>query len=330
MNGADIKNVIEKLVPDKEMEHRISEKIVKKQHNKFPFKQIASIAASLVIVISLGILGNNFLTGTQKSTGSSNSNGLSSNSNSNGSTDGSSSLASVEGIFIPEIELPKDTNAILDMIGLIVYQGRVYTQTGTKISAESAEKLLGDKLGTTKGNISEWSKQKEYAVEFASSIGPSDVYSVKGYDKSFRIMTYEKIDGTIYAEFFECFNRIVVKTGADLFDKLKIENNIKAAKHEKFESWNNNQQQYKEITNLKALNSFVSELKNTIPYSQKSLSYLFQKEGEGNRKIVYITLNDGTEVQLILFKDGYIYYSSSHIFFKMENSAFNKLLNELK
>lgn len=310
MNKADIKNAIEKLVPDKEMEQRLLEKISQKQYNKFPLKRMASIAASLVIVVSLGILGHNL---TEKKT-----------------TTPPNTISSEDGINIPKIELPKNTNAKADMIGLIVYQGRIYTQTGTRINPESAEKLLGEKLGTTKGNIDEWSKQKDYAVEFASSIGKADVYSVKGYDKSFRIITYDKREGTIYAEFFECFNGITIRTGADVFDKLKIENNIKSAKQEKFESWNYNKQQYKELEKLQTLNSFVNELKNTIPYTQESLSYLFNDQVDTKQKIVYIFLNDGSEVQLRLFKDGYVYYNNSHIFFKMENKAFDKLWSELE
>ena len=310
MNNSDIKNVIGKLVPDKGMEHRLSEKILQKRHHRFSLKYMVSIAASLVIVVSLGILVRNFVM-----------------KNPNASPN---IIGSAEGIYIPKLELPKDTNAAADMIGLIVYQGRIYTQTGTKISSEGAEKLLGDKLGTTKGNIDEWSKQKDYAVELASSIGKQDVYSVKGYDKGFRIMTYMKIDGTIYSEFFECSNGITVKSGADIFSKLKIENNIKEAKYEKYDSWNNNKQLYKEFGKLQVLNSFVNELKNTVPYTQESLTYLFDDKVETKQKFVYITLNDGSQVQLRLFKDGYIYYDNSHIFFKMEKEAFDKLWNELE
>lgn len=307
MNKSDIKRVISKLESDKGMEYSLSEKILQKHRSKFYLQTILSIAASLVIVICLGILGYNYL-------------GKEPNTNIN----------SADGIYVPKIELPKNTNAMMDMIGLIVFQGRVYTQTGTKIGPESAENLLGEKLGTTKGNIDEWSKQDDYAVEFASSIGKQDVYSVKGYDKNFRIMTYEKISGTIYAQYYECLNGINVKTGGDVFNKLKIENNIKTAKYENFESWNNTKQQYKELIKHDLLNGLVNELKNTIPYTQESLSSLWDAEGEIKQKFVYITLNDGSEVQLRLFKDGYIYYDCSHIFFKMENQVFNELWKELE
>jgi hypothetical protein len=308
MKKIDIKHVINKLEPDKGMESRLSKKIMSNPHNKFVFKPIVSIAASLVIFVSLGILGYNFVDKKPDTS--------------------AHIINSTGGIDVPKIELQKNTNVAASMIGLIVYRGRVYTQADTKISPESAENLLSEKLGTTKENIDEWSQQDNYAVEFASSIGKQHVYSVKSYDKNFRIMTYEKIDGTVSSEFYECINGITVKNGADVFNKLKIENNTKTVKYENFESWNEDKKQYKELTKFNALTNFINELKNTIPNTQESLSYLFDDKGEINQKFVYITLNDSSEVQLRLFKDGYIYYS--HIFFKMENQAFNKLWNEIK
>lgn len=309
MKKIDIKHVINKLEPDKGMEYRLSKKIMAKQDNKFVFRPSVSIAAGLVMVICVGILGYNFSEKKPDTTPQI--------TNSKG------------GIYVPKIQLPKNISAAADMLGFIVYQGKIYEQVRRKISPESAKNLLGEKLGTTKGNIDEWSKQSEYAVEFASSIRKQDVYSVRGYDKSFRIMTYGNIDGNSLSQFYECFNGITVNTGEDIFNKLKIQNNIRTVKYESFNSWNNNNGQYSNITNLDVINNFASELKNAIPYTQESRSSLFD-EGETNQKLVYITLNDGSEIQLRLFKDGYIYYDNCHIFFKMENQVFELLWNQLK
>jgi hypothetical protein len=317
MNKSDIKRVIGKLEPDNGMKYRLSEKIMLKQHNKFVLKPIVSIAVSLVMVICLGILGYYFV---EKKPNTS-----------------PHIIDSTAGIYIPKMELPKGTNALMNMVGLVVYQGRIYTQTGTQItgtqiiSHKNAENLLGEKLGTTKENIDDmnWSGQENDYVEFSSSIGIQDVYSVKGYDKNFRIMTYS-IDSTIPAQFYECLNGITVKTGADVFDKLKIENHVITAKYENYDSWNNNKQQYKELPELNILNNFINELKTTIPCTTESLLNIWEDRSGTNQKIIYITLNDGSEVGLRLFKDGYINYSYSNILFKMENQAFNKLWNELE
>ncbi|MBK1810700.1 hypothetical protein JHL18_08625 [Clostridium sp. YIM B02505] len=309
MNKDDIKNAIEKLVPDEEMEQKVFDRISKGQKNVFSMKRIAVIAASVIVVVSIGIVAKNLADIKVITTP-------------NTSTTG-------EGIYIPKMELKKNASKNAKMVALIVYQGKIYTHSSTKITPENAEKLIDKKIGTTKESLDEWSSQKDYAVELASTIGIADVYTVKNYDKNFRIMTYGKQEGTIYAEFYECFEGITVKNGEDVFGKLKIENNISSAKLQRLESWNNNKQEYKELKNLDTLNSFVKELKNTTPYSQESLTDLFTKEGEEDQKFIYITLKDGSEVELRLFKDGYIFYESPHIFFKMEDKAFQKLWNEL-
>ena len=230
----------------------------------------------------------------------------------------SKNIISSQGIYISKIQLPKNTKSSMDMIGLIVYQGRLYTEGGTKIEPESAEKLLDEKLGTTKNSINEWSNQEHYAVEFASTIGEKNIYSVKGYDKSFRIMACIKENGIIYdAQFYECLNGITIKTGADFFNKLKLATDIKKAKYESFESWNNDRQQFKEVSKMQTLNNFINELENTVPYKTESLSHFFEDE-DTEQKFIYISLNDGSEVQLRLFKSGYIKYSGLNIFFKMD------------
>ncbi|MEG1871047.1 MAG: hypothetical protein RR192_03525, partial [Peptostreptococcaceae bacterium] len=101
MNKVDIKNVIGKVVPNKEMEKRLSEKVFQNQHKKFPLKNRVSIAASVAIIVFIGILGYNYLVKEPN-----NSPGI---------------ISSAEGIYIPKLELPKDTNASMSMIGLIVY-----------------------------------------------------------------------------------------------------------------------------------------------------------------------------------------------------------------
>lgn len=134
-------------------------------------------------------------------------------------------------VYLPKMELPKQSNAaMMDMIGLIVYQGRIYTQTSSRVAPEAAKDVLGEKIGRSIGNISEWSSQDEFAKEFASTIGEQDVYTVKGYDRDFRLMTYfVDEDGRVWSEFYECLNGIRLANGADLFQKLRIEGQIQTA-----------------------------------------------------------------------------------------------------
>jgi len=233
-----------------------------------------------------------------------------------------------EGIYVPKLQLPVNTTA--KMMGLIVYQGRIYLQSALPIDSKTAEQLVGEKLGTTKGTITEGSKQDDYAVELASTVGIQDVYTVNGYDKSFRIMTYEKINGETYAYFFECLNGITVRTGQDIFGKFKMENNLESAKYESFDSWNNGKGNYKLLTKLDGLNSFLTTLENSLPQAREGLANLLDDQTATGQKFIYIKLKDGSAVTLRLFKDGYVYYHGVNIFFKVDGPAFNNFWNSLE
>jgi hypothetical protein len=237
-----------------------------------------------------------------------------------------------EGIYVPKLQLPVNTTttATAKMLGLIVYRGSIYLQSALQIDSKSAEQLVGEKLGTTKGTLTEWSKQDDYAVELASTVGIQDVYTVKGYDKSFRIMTYEKINGEAYAYFFECLNDITVRTGKDIFGKFKMENNLESAKYENFDSWNNGKGNYKSLTNLDGFNNFLTALENSLPHDPEGLANLFDNQTATDQKFIYLKLNDGSEVTLRLFKDGYVYYNGVNLFFKVDSPAFNNFWNGLE
>lgn len=308
MNVSDIKNVIVKLEPDNGMEYRLAEKLNNRSRKMFSFKPSVAIAAGLAIMVCAGIFTVNY-TGYKKG--------------------GNQNIAQSGGIYIPKVELAENSQIMGKMMGLIVYQGRIYLQSALQIDPKIAESLIDEKIGKTKGNITEWSKQDDYAVELASTVGIQDVYTVKGYDKSFRIMTYEKNDGYAYAQFYECLNDITVKTGADIFGKLKIEGNIENAKYELYDSWNNGKQELKQVTNLSGLNDFIAALNKSIPYEQNSLDSLWEDQGADAQKFINITLKDGTEVQLRIFKDGYVYYNNINVFLKIDSTIFTSFWNEL-
>lgn len=301
MKTSDIKRIIDKMEPDAGLQERLAKNMKKSTNKRF-----VSIAAGLVVLILVTTLATQLI--------------------GNNKGKNNDKLASNEGVYIPKLELQEDTNIKASMIGLIVYQGKIYTQ-GSMINPEDAKNLLGEKLGTTKGNITEWSKQEDYAVELASTIGIQDVFEVKGYDKAFRIMSYQEIDGEIYAQIFECLNDMTIVIGSDLYKKFEIENNIKEVAYESFDSWNNGKLEYQPMTNIEGLNDFLIALGAATPYEQETLSNLFEDQSEGNQKFVYITLKDGTSVELRLFKDGYVFYTGAHIFFKVDTIAFESFWN---
>ena len=65
-----------------------------------------------------------------------------------------------EGVFIPAVELeePSDGAVARSMIPLVVYKGHIYTQAEEYFGedAKPLETLVGERIGTAKGNINEW------------------------------------------------------------------------------------------------------------------------------------------------------------------------------
>ncbi|WP_303969718.1 hypothetical protein [Sporosarcina ureae] len=217
------------------------------------------------------------------------------------------------------------------MVGLIVYNGKIYTQTNTKINPTDAKALKDDKLGTTKGNIDEWSRQKEYDEELASTIGVTDVYSVKGYDKNFRIMVDQGQDGNKYAEFFENLNGITISSGKDVFGKLNLVGNVNSAQWRAFSDWDNDIDNYKPIFDMDALNTFLKELNKTkpLPREQDSDPINNSRNNEEYRELA-LQLKDGSTVKLTLLRDGYIYYGLADVYFEMNEGVFSMFWNHLK
>lgn len=310
MNKSDIKRVIDPIKPDEGMEYRMAQKMKKMtNHRGFALKPAAVIAAGLMLTVLAGTTAIQY----------------------RGNNPGVNieNVARNQGVDIPAIQL-LEGDAMAKMIGLIVYQGKIYTQTNAYISPEAAPSLLGEKLGTTKAGITEWSKQEDYAVEFASTVGIQEVFTVKGYDKGFRIMTYDEIDGVVYAQIFENLNGFTVKTGKDLFGKFQIEGNVARVQYESYESWNNGKENITDLGNLEGFYDFLQALSASIPREQDALDHLWEVPGETSQKFAYITLQDGTKVDLRLFEEGYVYYNNIPVFFEINDTAFEGFWNELQ
>lgn len=172
------------------------------------------------------------------------------------------------------------------------------------------------------------SGQDKY-TELASNIGEADIYAVNGYDKDFRIMSYTEIDGQVYAQLFDKNNGITIGTGADLISKLHLEGNIASAQWETFNSWNNGLQQLQPLAADEALDSFISSLNAAKPIatSPELEENLYGKE---DRKIIYLTLEDKTQVPLVLFgEEGLVRYGNVPAFLEVEKGAFQSFWDSL-
>lgn len=228
-------------------------------------------------------------------------------------------------VKIPAIELTEESSYELSF-PLFNYNGKIYTLSETHIEASAGQALLGDKVGVTKDSLGEWSEEREYEEEFASTIGEQEVFTVKGYDPDFRLMTYTPADG---ARFYEQLNGITVVSGKEVFSKLRMEGNAIGAEYQTFSEWDSNAGQYREIRDQKAVGRFVENLNETKPFMQStSIMPLNEKTmtDEGFREVV-IHLKDGSKIQLLVLKHGFVYYNG--IYFKMEEEQLRGFWSEL-
>lgn len=246
-----------------------------------------------------------------------------------------------EGVYIPAIELPESSDIeSAEMVGLVVYKGHIYTQAEDYLGEEAQriESLVGEHLGTAKGNIDEWSSQDEYATEFASNIS-GEVYSVNGYDTSFRICIMAEVEDenhnpTTWIQFLDCMNDITLTTGQDLFeDRLHIRERTEVVQWQSHSDWDyagGNFQTaeigadtWEEFWNQVDTGEFINtrnpDNNRTDPTSNNTSIYDTQ-----NQAHLILTMNDGTVVRLRLIEGGYVGYDALGWYFvRIPEDVFN-------
>lgn len=326
MDRNDYKQLIDRIEPDKGLEERLMNvmKPNRRQTSRVSRLGVAGVSAAImlgvVLVISLILNGEDTPV-------------VSDIPVTQGTGESTPPTAEVghDPVTIPKIELPGESNVNADMIGLVVYQGNIYTQTGTRISPETAEQLRGDKLGRSKSGITEWSSLDDY-TELASTIGEMDIYSVKGYNADFRIMSYMEHDGAIYAELYEHLNGITVATGEDIIGKLNVKGRVVSVRWQDFDSWNMGENKLHDLSADAEVQAFVEALYEAKPVAADPLfEQGIYETGSGEQKFLYIKLQDGTEVQLRLFKGGqYVRYANTPVFFQLEVEAFTTLWERME
>ncbi len=236
--------------------------------------------------------------------------------------DSAQSVQASGSVWIPAIELPElEEGVAMDMIGTLVYEGRIYQQAGRRYEAGSAAaSLVGTYLGEASGRLTEWSEQSDYAEKLAST-GKGPVYTVEGYDPSFRLCMVWPDSGTV--EFYECLNGITIATGADVFaERLTLEQGYTGAVYQLHGDWNEATGAFYELEDSAVLDAFLQALYeasavNPEPYDGSVY--------ELDQRFITLFLTDGTEVTLRLFANGTVQYESPSIRFTMPGAAFDAL-----
>ena len=209
--------------------------------------------------------------------------------NSNGITE------STQGIYVPplEVELSQaQPEAMIDMIGFFIYQGRLYAQMDV---VEQGQDLVGEQLGESSGTIDEWTSEDQYLEGTGSVGGP--FYEVKGYDPKYMLcMVYDH-----GVELFWNNCDITVSTGGDVLEEVfRLSDGIARAEFQSESDVQKDTGHMTTITRLNQLAAWVNAL-DQAPALASTETDMGQCLGH-----LYLTKADGVTVHLRLMEHGYV------------------------
>ena len=209
--------------------------------------------------------------------------------NSNGITE------STQGIYVPplKVELSQaQPEAMIDMIGFFIYQGRLYAQMDV---VEQGQDLVGEQLGESSGTIDEWTSEDQYLEGTGSVGGP--FYEVKGYDPKYMLcMVYD-----YGVELFWNNCDITVSTGGDVLEEVfRLSDGIARAEFQSESDVQKDTGHMTTITRLNQLAAWVNAL-DQAPALASAETDMGQCLGH-----LYLTKADGVTVHLRLMEHGYV------------------------
>lgn len=330
MNKNELLDLFENL--DTKIIEEADTTITKKKVN---WIRITSIAASLFVVVGIVILMNSFSKDKTNVTGIVSKENLG-NATVYTDTEGSK-VSSNNGIYVPSIELPTNADGVaMDMIGLVVYNGGIYTQSYDYRGEEAVnivDNLLGDYLGYATGTIDEWATQEAYSTEFASTY-EGEVYAVEGYDTSFRICVKweamnETSDSILVVVILDRLNGITLETGSDLFeDRLHISGHIASIEWQSHEDWDYAKNNF-QLANIdeELWSNFISKLDSgSFVYMWDSNNPSNNIYDTDNQAHIILTMNDGTRINLRLIEGGYVGLDGFYWYFvRIPEEEFNEV-----
>jgi hypothetical protein len=250
-----------------------------------------------------------------------------------------------QGVSIPreEIELPTPKGAMFSWaFAFLVGPDRTYIGYETSMDIAEAEQhdLLGAQIGTTSGSDEElyWVEHPEaYQNVFASNIGADcSVYTVNGYDPSFRVAVvkaYTGYNGPDHQEvsgeevfILDCLNGITLYTGRDLYtDRLHLRERFASAKSQSHSDWDSGKQDFAPLDTVseEQWNAFFDAL-DAAPFVETKMTGAEMLHAKG-QKHLFFTQKDGLRGQLRLFADGYVSLNGSRFMVQPDPAAFKPI-----
>lgn len=229
-----------------------------------------------------------------------------------------------KGIVIPkaEVNLSQQDGVMADMLGFFIYQGRCYIQYDW---VDHGSALVGEKLGTAKGMIDEWTPQEGY-VELAGSVSGA-FYQVNGFDPDFMLCMKEEGDAV---QLFVCNNGITLYRGSELFEeRLRLSDKIKSVTYEDEDSWYEEKGQRKPLDDQDTFQAFLQAMDEAA--FQRSDSVGLYEDENNSLYHVYCALDNGVTITLRLFRGGYVTFSGvPDACVQVPDAQFDALLTQLE
>ena len=198
--------------------------------------------------------------------------------------------------------------------------GNLYTEGETYYDDEAAriETLLGEKLGDATGTIDCFSDDSEYEKPFASTLA-GEVFTVQGYDPAFRVAVRNvNSEGSLSVWFMDCLNGITLSAGSDLFeDRLQLRDRVTSIEWQSHGDWNWNrggmqdaqlsQETWSAFLDAVDAGEFVYTWQPGVPfYDDHPNSSIYDTPNQAH---LFLTMSDGTRVELRLIEGGYVGYA---------------------
>jgi hypothetical protein len=235
-------------------------------------------------------------------------------------------------VTLPKVKIaaPGSTAVTGKMMNYIVYDNRVYLETGAEIAYGDAENLLETKLGSTRFAITENTVRDHVIHSTYNGKGldgdatfAGDIYTVKGYDSSFRLLGVNE-QGK-YVSVFDCVDGLTVTSGAQILGKLNLYGNLVSMTYARRSDQVTTARSFGDFTQM---DRFFSALNDSTPYLYDDIPG-FDWSVQTDFIDLSLKLRDGFTVRLTLQKGGYVLYGNCKAVFKPDAGVFNALWNSL-
>ena len=216
---------------------------------------------------------------------------------------------------------PPTGQTTASMVPGLVYQGMMYTETGTTVSEAAAQQLRGQKLGTSENTLTEENETERLNDSFASNLTDYTIYELDGYAPTVRLLAIGREEG-------KQMIRILDGTTfqADYFQKLRLDQGIKQISYQTERT--RETEQKKPLAPSAAWTDLLTGLSKAVPLSSAELPTDVLNDRQ--IQIVDVTMTDGVTNQFQLLEGGYVLYEPLHAYFDVKGTAFETIWQSMR